>query len=94
MGNKRLDLHAPERGQAQKFLHVAVFCPANIGEGIVLPAVLVRRIVTAGTIGPDHQELDLLTIHLVPREVQFYGADIHDAATVAANLHRELTRSC
>ena len=75
-------------------MHVAIFGPAHIWERIILSLLFVKSVIAPRPISACHKKLDFLAVHVVPGKVQFYGSHIHDAATVATNLHRELTRSC
>ena len=82
--NQRLHVDAATRLQAQKLLHVAVFSPAHVGQGIVAPLLFVGSVVAAGAIGARHVELNLFQVHVVPGEFQPHGAHYHDASPVAA----------
>ena len=83
----------PPRGdQPQELLHVAVLGPAHVRQRIVAPLLLVRRVVTSGTVGARHVELNFLQVHVVPGELHAHRAHDTDAAAVAAEAQRVLRR--
>src|SRR5438105_15819530 len=93
MGHEWLDLYAPFRYQAEKFLHVAILGPAHIGQRVILTLLFIKRIITAGTISPRHQQFDFLAIHLVPGKAQLHCAYVDNTAAVPTNLYCKLARN-
>ena len=93
MGDQRIKFDIAAAHQSQELFHVPVFRPTDVSKRIVASLFLVRRIVAAGTVSPSHEKLDLLQVHVVPRELHLHCANHNNAPAVTADIESQFARS-
>ena len=79
-------------GQPEKLLHVAALGPADVGERVVEPVLLVARVVAARPRGPRDDQVQLLVVERRPRQLEADVADDHDAPLLTRHLERLIHR--
>ena len=70
MSNHRFNIHTTDTDQPQEFLHVPLFCPADVADGVIDALLFVVWIISAGAVRPRDPKIQLLFIINVTGDVQ------------------------
>src|SRR5688500_2867781 len=85
-------MDAPLGHELQAGLEIALLGPADVADGIVLSAPLVRRLVAARPVGAGVTNLDLLAVKNLPLQIDLRVADDDEAAAIAQRFGGLLDR--
>ena len=92
MADHRTDVDASRRDEPKELFHVPVFGPSDVARRIVAALFFVRRVVAAGPVRARHDDVDLLHVHEVAREVHLDRAHDDDLPTLATDAERQIDR--
>src|ERR1041385_6913543 len=92
MSDQRLNIDAATGEEIEKGFKVAALSPTNIREGIIVTALFVFGIITAGPIGFRNAERQLAIVENLPRDVQTNRANCDHSSLCPRELSRQFNR--
>ena len=86
------DVYLSGRQQVKEGFHVAPLGPANIPDGVINPAFLILRVVPSRPVRARESQREFFSVHVAARHSHADVAHDDNAATIAQNSGRHLSR--